>query len=347
MVKPKFQEMYKETVEYLEQINDMICCPKCAGNLNVSSHLIECVNCHQSYPISDDIPLLFWPNEWEPSKRDVTDIVKEFYEETPFPNYDNFDNVGSLIEKARQGIFARLLDDQIPYGARILECGCGTGQLSNFLSVANRNVIGTDICLNSLKLAQKFKGENQLKRVHFIQMNLFRPIFKPETFDLVISNGVLHHTADPFLGYKTISRLVKRNRYVIIGLYHKHGRIATDIRRIIFNISRDRFKFLDSRLRKKNLEEIRKNTWFADQYKNPHESKHTIREVQSWFKTNGFEFVKSIPKAGLFATFDENERLFEAEKPRNWLESLMSEFMMTFTGSKEGGFFVVFGQRKS
>jgi SAM-dependent methyltransferase len=178
-------------------------------------------------------------------------------------------------------------------------------------------------------------------------MNLFRPIFKPETFDLVICSGVLHHTSDPFLGCKTISRLVKLNRYIIIGLYHKHGRMATDIRRIIFNITKDRFKFLDSRLRKKNLEESRKNTWFADQYKNPHESKHTIREVQGWFKKNGFEFVKSIPKAGLFTTFDENERLFEAESPRNWFESLISEFMMTFTESKEGGFFVVFGQKKS
>jgi hypothetical protein len=100
-------------------------------------------------------------------------------------------------------------------------------------------------------------------------------------------------------------------------------------------------------LRKKNLKEIRKNTWFADQYKNPHESKHTIGEVKSWLKKNGFEFIKSIPKTGLFATFDENERLFEAERLRNWFESLISEFMMTFMASKEVGFFVVFGQKKS
>ena len=64
--------------------------------------------------------------------------MKSFYEETPFPNYDDFDSVGSLIEKARQGRFAKLLDDQVPPGTRILECGCGTGQLTNFLSIANR-----------------------------------------------------------------------------------------------------------------------------------------------------------------------------------------------------------------
>jgi len=47
---------------------------------------------------------------------------------TSFPNYDDLDSVGSLIEKARRGVFAKLLDDQIPFGAHVIECGCGTGQ---------------------------------------------------------------------------------------------------------------------------------------------------------------------------------------------------------------------------
>jgi 2-polyprenyl-3-methyl-5-hydroxy-6-metoxy-1,4-benzoquinol methylase len=123
--------------------------------------------------------------------------------------------VGSLIDKARKGVFARLLDDQIPYGARIIECGCGTGQLTSFLSIANRTVIGVDICLNSLRMGQQFKEENDLQRSFFLQMNLFRPCFKPATFDLVICNGVLHHTSDPFAGFGSISKLVRPNGYII------------------------------------------------------------------------------------------------------------------------------------
>ena len=101
--------------------------------------------------------------------------IKAFYEANPFPNYDDFDSVGSLIDKARTRMFAKLLDDQIPYGARVIECGCGTGQLTNFLAIANRTVIGTDLCLNSLKMATAFKQQNDLKRAQFMQMNLFRP----------------------------------------------------------------------------------------------------------------------------------------------------------------------------
>lgn len=206
--------MKTEIGQDLKRIHDRLCCPKCRGDLAVTDECLVCADCHQRYPIADNIPLCFWPNEWASSKKDVTEIVREFYEETPFPNYDDFDDAGSLMQKARQGIFARLLDDQIPFGARILECGCGTGQLSNFLSIANRTVVGTDICLNSLRLGQAFKEHNHLNRIHFFQMNLFRPIFKPETFDVVICNGVLHHTADPFLGYQSIARLVKPKGYI-------------------------------------------------------------------------------------------------------------------------------------
>ena len=135
---------------------DLFCCPKCGGNLTFNNEGFICPSCHQPFEVLDGIPSLFWPNEWDASKEDVTDKIRSFYEKTPFPNYDGFDNVESLINKARQSFIFKLLDEQIPFGTRILEIGCGTGQMTNFLSIANRTVIGTDICLNSLKLANKF-----------------------------------------------------------------------------------------------------------------------------------------------------------------------------------------------
>jgi SAM-dependent methyltransferase len=139
----------------------------------------------------------------------------------------------------------------------VLEAGCGTGQLSNFLGIrAERTVYGTDICLNSLKLGQAFKEKNHLDNVTFLQMNLFKPVFKPETFDIIVSNGVLHHTGDPFLGFQTLSRLVKKGGYIVIGLYNKYGRLTTDFRRFIFKIFPNRFQFLDPRLKDSGLSEV-------------------------------------------------------------------------------------------
>jgi SAM-dependent methyltransferase len=253
--------------------------------------------------------------------------------------------VGSLIQKARQGMFAKLLDDQVPPGTRILECGCGTGQLTNFLSIANRTAFGTDICLNSLRLGLDFKRKNNLTNAHFLQMNLFRPIFKPGSFDLVVSNGVLHHTSDPFRAFQSISRLVKPNGYILIGLYHRYGRLITDFRRAVFRYTRDRLTFLDPNLRKGGFAAAKRRAWFMDQYKHPHESKHTIGEVLGWLRQTGFRFVTSVPRSKPFQPFGEGDNLFRPETPGNGLERLMVELGMITRGSREGGFFVVTARR--
>jgi SAM-dependent methyltransferase len=332
-------------LQWMEKHLDMCCCPRCTGGLRVSDGSIVCSSCQQRFQTADNIPLLFWPTEWDPSKPDVTETVQAFYEQTPFPNYDDFDSIGSLVEKARRGLFAKLLDEQIPFRTRVLEIGCGTGQLSNFLSVANRTVVGTDICLNSLRLAQEFKEKNGLNNAQFVQMNLFRPIFRPNTFDYVISNGVLHHTADPFLAFTTLVNLVRPGGYIMVGLYHRYGRLITDTRRVLFRLSGDRFKFLDPNLRKVQSSAAKKRAWFMDQYKHPHESKHTIGEVLRWLRELKLNFVKSIPRSVPFQPFSPDERLFEPEKPGTTLERLMVELGMTFSGSQQGGFFIVIARK--
>jgi len=334
-----------EEIRGLQGYVGMLQCPRCRGDLAVVDGGLRCAGCAQRFGVEDGIPLLFWPNEWEEGRGDVTEIVRAFYEETPFPNYDEFDSVASLAQKARQGIFARLLDEQVPPAVRILECGCGTGQLSNFLSIANRTVFATDMCLNSLGLGRAFARKHQLERVHFVQMNLFRPVFKPGSFHLVISNGVLHHTSDPFLAFRSISELVRPGGYILVGLYHRYGRLITDTRRLLFRLAGDRFKRLDPNLRREESSTAKRQAWFADQYKHPHESKHTIGETLEWIERIGFRFVKSIPVSKPFHTFTPDEALFRADEPGNLLERLLVELGMVFKGSREGGFFVVIAQR--
>jgi SAM-dependent methyltransferase len=330
----------KETSSIMENM-EILCCPRCGRQLVYNDIEFTCHGCQAIFKTNDGIPMLYWQNEWGASKEDVTQKIRSFYEKNPFPDYDDFDNVGTLIEKARQGVFARLLDAQIPTKTRVLECGCGTGQLTNFLLIANRTVIGTDITLNSLRLAQQFKTRNNLKRSHFYQMNLFRPCFNRETFDLVISNGVLHHTSDPFLGFKSIAKLVRPKGYIIIGLYHKYGRIVTDIRRIINNATKDKFKFFDRRAVDKSISTAKSTAWFLDQYKNPHESKHTVEEVLGWLREARFTFINSIPSTVPFHGLHELDRLFTPHKLGNRLERFMVNIDMILRGIHEGGFFIV------
>lgn len=342
----------------------IFCCPVCRGDLNFSTEgskklgvprndltllgesTLSCPKCKKEFPIENNIPRLFASNEWSADKEDITEKMKAFYEETPFPNYDDFDSVASLIDKAEGGMFAKLLGKQVPLHTKILEAGCGTGQLSAFLSVANREVYGADLCLNSLSLGEGFRRKNSLDRLHFLQMNLFQPAFKDESFDLVISNGVLHHTSDPRLAFESIARLVKPGGYILIGLYHKYGRLITDTRRLIFSVAGSSLDFLDPQLRKVRSSGGKWKAWFMDQYNNPHESKHTIAGVLPWFEEEGFDVIKTIPKTKLFSNWSENERLFVRDEIAGPGELLLTELGMITSGSREGGFFIMIGKKR-
>lgn len=334
-------------LDHMRSHIDIFMCPACKGDLEIAGDGIKCLSCHYHYQADNDIPLLYWPNDWDSSREDVTDIVKEFYEKSPFPNYEEIENLGNLVNKAERTFFANLLNKQVPFNIRILEVGCGTGQMSNFLGIAQRYVFAVDLCLNSLKLGQEFKKNNDLANVGFYQMNLFRPVFKEESFPLVICNGVLHHTSDPYLGFQSISKLVKKGGYILIGLYNRYGRLITDIRRIIFQLSGNRFKSLDPRLRREDRGEAKRDSWFFDQYKHPHESKHTIGEVLRWFDETGFEFVHGIPNLKAFHNFSLNEMIFKKAPRGNCLDHFIAQTRLTLNGSKEGGFYIMIGKKNS
>lgn len=328
-------------------------CPACGEALlaHPARACLTCRGCERIFTSEEQIPRLFHvPDRFNGIVRppsDVTAVMKAFYEETPFPGYEDTDSGSSLREKAEKGVFARLLDAQLPEQACVLEAGCGTGQLSNFLAMTwGRTVFGADMCLNSLRLGQKFKDENQNHNVCFVQMNLFRPVFRPSSFDLVVSNGVLHHTSDPFAAFKSIAALVKPGGHIVIGLYNRYGRMGTDVRRVLFRVTGRAFHWLDPRLRDRRIGEAKLDTWFKDQYRNPHESKHTIGQVLGWFDRTGFEFVNGIPKPSA-ESLSPDERLFEKSAPGSALEHFVVQLGMLISGSKEGGLFVLIGRKRA
>ena len=295
------------------------------------------------YPVEDGIPMLFVPTDASAYTEDVTDMVKQFYEKTPFPNYEDIDTPRALLEKARAGLFARLLNEQIPYDARVVEVGCGTGQLTNFLSIAHWSVLGIDVCLNSLRLAHGFKSRNGLTRAEFAQMNLFRPALKDEFFDVVISNGVLHHTGGCELAFRRIGRLVRPGGYVIVGFYNCYSRQLHSARRSVFRWTGVAGRG-STRISGRSGPG-RREAWFRDQYCHPHETSHTIDEVLGWLPENGLEFVNSVPKPEPGSRLDADEQLFAPRSPGTPISRVFSQLASMGNGYREGGFFIVIARR--
>jgi SAM-dependent methyltransferase len=227
----------------------------------------------------------------------------------------------------------------------VLEAGCGTGQLSNFLGMGwERTVIGADICLNSLRLAKTFRDRCSIVNAQFVQMNLFRLPFPDETFDFIVCNGVLHHTSDPEGGFHALARKLKPGGRMIIGLYNWLGRLPTLWRRALIEAFGERWVLLDGRLRGDRLNTGRWKAWFMDQYRHPHESRHSMAEVIRWFGQSGIELLLTIPPVG-GEDFTEKTQLFRARPVPSDLDLFVSELEMLLTGGRDGGLYMMIGRK--
>ncbi|MGE3622256.1 MAG: class I SAM-dependent methyltransferase [Bdellovibrionales bacterium] len=312
-------------------MDDVFICPKTGGTL------------HDGYVVEDGILRAFVDDEAETDR--VSGTVKSFYEDAPFPNYNDFDSIGSFIKSARSNIFVKMLGGEIAKGQVVLEVGCGTGQLSNYLAATSfARVIAADMTMASLRLGVRFARNNHISRVRFVQMNLFRPCIRPGTVDVLISNGVLHHTADTRKAFGCAAKLVKSGGHLVIGLYNTIGRLHTDMRRSLYKAFGPSVLGLDPHLRK-NISPEKRRAWIRDQYEHPCERKHRMDEVLRWFSEENVEFVSSVPSIG--EPFSDRERLFEKRSPGSRAERFLAEAGMLFGSyGGEGGLFIMIGRKK-
>src|SRR5262245_14294559 len=170
-----------------------------------------------------------------------TQAVRRFYERTPFPGYPPRDSLQALRARAERSRFARLLDASLPGDARIVEIGCGTGQMCLYLARADRTVVGADLTRASLALGAAAAARFGLDRVRFIETDLRCPGLKEGTFDVVYSSGVLHHTPDPRASFAHLVRLARPGGFIILGLYNAFARIPLRLRRFVAKLTQYRF----------------------------------------------------------------------------------------------------------
>ena len=313
---------------------ELLACPACGKALAPEW---SCHGCGACYEAPDGIPDLRLAGDSR------TDLVRHFYELAPFPGYPPRDSLSSLRARAERSEFARLLDHAIPGDARILEIGCGTGQMSLYLAHADRLVIGADLTRGALQLAAAAAERFGLKRVRFVETDLQHPGLRSGAFDVVYSSGVLHHTPNPRSSFSRIARLARPGGFIVLGVYNSFARIPLLLRRVLARWSRYRWIPFDPVLHDRRNEPARREAWLRDQYQNPEEHRHTLAEVQKWFEENAIDYVRAYPSALMG---EEPGDLF-AYAADNWLpEAWLAQLGWIPQLGKEGGLFVTIGQRR-
>jgi SAM-dependent methyltransferase len=273
-----------------------------------------------------------------------TEAVRAFYVAAPFPAYPARDSYAWLRARAERSEFARLLDRAIPGDARVLEMGCGTGQMSLFLATAERLVIGADLARPSLELAEAARRRYGVGGALFIETDLLAPGLRRGAFDVVYSSGVLHHTPDPRASFAALARLARRGGMVVVGLYNAYARLPHRLRRAVARLTRFRWIPGDPVLRERRAERARRDAWLRDQYQHVEEHRHTLREVQGWFRENGVEYLRTYPDTPLGAAPPREADLFQSAEDDWAFENVLAQLSWAWTLAHEGGLFVVVGR---
>jgi len=118
----------------------------------------------------------------------------------------------------------------LPKNGQVLEVGCGSARLSVFLAERGYVITGLDYSMSALEVAQRnFEGmglasrlvgnneellldNDQNVNIHrFVQGDATKLPFNDNTFDIVISTGLLEHFEDPSIVVKEMVRVLASN----------------------------------------------------------------------------------------------------------------------------------------
>ena len=296
-----------------------LACPACGSELSSAetgvsereNGTLACENDHR-WPVVRGIPR--FTGEERTATIEADSIQRSFGSE-----WDAYDYAGDRVwgqELAtRREIALRELDcaPQDLEGKLVLDAGCGTGVLSSLLAEMGAHVIAADISL-SVDAARAHFPQEVLDRVEFIQADMTRPPFKPGSFDIVFSGGVLHHNPDTRTALDAIAPLVAPGGQIYAWLYGATPGLAhrlravvrkivvplpSGVQRAIFSvwtaqsIARQTFRRWTGRARPSDGVRYReKLVILLDHYTPRYRWEHTPDELAGWYRELGFTDTK-------------------------------------------------------
>jgi len=121
-------------------------------------------------------------------------------------------------------------------GKLVLEVGMGVGGIASLLAENEGcETVGMDLSYSVDQAMAAFRANSSL---HIVQGSLFFPPFRAATFDLVYSQGVLHHTYSTEAAFASIARLPRTQGWLYVWLYSHQQEGATPLRRILMRIEK-------------------------------------------------------------------------------------------------------------
>lgn len=285
----------------LAELAERLRCPRCRGVLEVKPGAsgLGCVGCGASVPVVRDIPR----------------FVTEDYTASFGRQWNRFDVARPEEDEATFRVKTGI-DPRDLAGKLVLDAGCGGGRYARLLGEHGARVVGVDRSAAVEKAATLCAG---FPEVAIVQGDLLELPMAEGIFDFAFSIGVLHHSPDPRRAFAELARRVKPGGGLAVWLYRRNTvpqewlnsalRAATTrmparvleplcaglgiiggipVLNQSFNKVANFSNHPDWTLRVcDNFD------WYAPRY----QSHHSIAELESWFREEGFEDLRVLAPA--------------------------------------------------
>ena len=238
-------------------------CPSCASELSFEAleeggdGLVLCGACRVWYPVRNQVPvLLTFPTPFHegfaalhqgelarrseygpprgrprPGEESVQQTFTEEWGTVSESELSFHYSPEDLVDLNREVWLGWIGRDGSSPPASVLDVGCGLGHETVALSraVEGAEVVGIDSNFAVLDGATRLRG----KGMHFVLASLFDLPFRAASFDLVYSQGVLHHTFSTNAAFREISRFVADGGHLFVWLYALEDRLGATGRRAV------------------------------------------------------------------------------------------------------------------
>jgi SAM-dependent methyltransferase len=287
-------------------LRHVLACPETGQSLHADGgDLITPDGAHR-YPVLRGIPRFVGSDfyvdsfsfEWNVHKRTQLDTYRE-------------DNSSTDVFQQKTG----LTPEQVR-GKLVLDAGVGAGRFSDTLLRWGARVVGVDL---SYAVEAAYENFGHRPQALICQADIGRLPFRPETFDYIISIGVLHHTPCTRKYFSCLPKFLKPGGEIAIWVYPNEGDYVTRNAWIPFtnripdrmfysfckvlvnwasrwpkhpllNWWRRVFPFSDQGL---GLENDILDTF--DGYSPRYHGIHSPEEVEGWFREAGLVGVRRLP----------------------------------------------------
>jgi 2-polyprenyl-3-methyl-5-hydroxy-6-metoxy-1,4-benzoquinol methylase len=143
---------------------------------------------------------------------EVSRLVRQQYEENPYPRWSTADpSERTAILATRAPLHGG--------GALIAGCGTGLGAIEFAREARHVRILAIDLSLGSLSYAKRMAVSLGVTNVEFAQADINKLGSIGRNFDFIDASGVLHHLADPWVGWRVLLSLLRPGGTMQVCLY--------------------------------------------------------------------------------------------------------------------------------